>query len=59
MSIDEILDKTGKTESSVIREHLIMTGFAKLSRYEAESGLFTNKYGEPLESLKKRIQQKQ
>lgn len=58
MSINEILDKTGQTESMVLREHLILTGLAKLSRYEAECSLFEKKYGESLESFKERVNQK-
>ncbi|MBW1700442.1 MAG: hypothetical protein JRK26_27125 [Deltaproteobacteria bacterium] len=58
MSINEILDKTGQTESKVLREHLILTGLAKLSRYEAECSLFEKKYGESLESFKEHISQK-
>ncbi len=58
MSISEILDKTGQTESMVLREHLILTGLAKLSRYEAECSLFEKKYGESLVSFKERLSQK-
>jgi len=58
MSINEILDKTGQTESMVLREHLILTGFAKLTRYEAECSLFEKKYGESLEVFKERLSQK-
>jgi len=58
MAISEVLDKTGKTESIVVREYLIMTGLAKLSRYEAECAHFEKKYGEPLGSFKKIIDQK-
>ncbi|MFH1076546.1 MAG: hypothetical protein V1753_06865 [Pseudomonadota bacterium] len=59
MSVNEMLNKTGKTETMIVREHLILTGLAKLSRYEAECAFFENKYGECLESFKKRIHQKQ
>lgn len=55
MSISEVLDKTGRTESMVLREHLILTGFAKLSRYEAECALFEKKYGESLESFRELV----
>ena len=58
MSIFEILDKTGQTESAVLREHLILTGLAKLSRYEAECGYFEKKYGESLKSFEERINRK-
>ncbi|MBC8434272.1 MAG: hypothetical protein H8D96_20375 [Desulfobacterales bacterium] len=58
MSIIEVLNKTGQTESTVLREHLILTGLAKLSRYEAECALFEKKYGEALESFKERLNQK-
>jgi len=59
MSITELLDKTGQTEASVLREHLILTGMAKLSRYEAECALLEKKYGESLVSFKKRIKERQ
>jgi len=58
MSINEILEKTGQTESMVLREHLILTGLAKLSSYEAECSLFEKKYGESLESFKERLSRK-
>ncbi len=58
MSISDILDKTGQTESAVLREHLILTGLARLSRYEAECAVFEKKYRESLESFKNRINQK-
>lgn len=59
MSITEVLDKTGQTEASVLREHIILTGMAKLSRYEAECALLEKKYGESLDIFKKRIREKQ
>ena len=59
MSISEVLNKTGQTESMVLREHLILTGLAKLSRYEAECLHFEKKYGETLESFKERLSRKQ
>ena len=58
MSISEVLDKTGRTESMVLREYFILTGLAKLSRYEAECGLFEKKYGESLKSFKGRLERK-
>jgi hypothetical protein len=58
MSIAEILNKTGQTESMVLREYLILTGLTKLSRYEAECSRFKNKYGEPLESFRDMLNQK-
>jgi len=58
MSISEILNKTGQTESTVLREHLILTGLAKLSRYEAECAVFEKNHGESLESFRKRLNQK-
>lgn len=44
MSISEVLNKTGQTKSMLLREHLILTGLAKLSRYEAECALLEKKY---------------
>jgi len=59
MSISDVLNKTGQTEASVLREHLLLTGMAKLSRYEAECSFLEKKYGESLDSFKKRIREKQ
>lgn len=58
MSISEILNKTGQTESVVLREYFILTGLTKLSRYEAECSRFKKKYGEPLESFRDMLNQK-
>ena len=45
MTVDEILRKEGKNEDAILREHLLFTGLAKFSRYEAECALFAKKYG--------------
>jgi hypothetical protein len=58
MSIAEILNKTGQTESMVLREYLILTGLTKLSRYEAECSRLKKKYGQPLESFRDMLNQK-
>ncbi len=58
MSIAEILNKTGQTESMVLREYLILTGLSKMSRYEAEYARFERKYGESLESFRDMFSQK-
>jgi len=58
MSITEILERTGQTESTVLREHLILTGLSKLSRYEAECTLFREKYRESMESFRQRLEGK-
>jgi len=58
MSIAEILNKTGQTESMVLREYLILTGLTKMTRYEAECSRFKNKYGEPLESFRDMLNKK-
>jgi hypothetical protein len=57
MTVEEILIKTGQTTDSVLREHIVMTGLAKLSRYEAQCVSFENKYKETLESFRKHMQQ--
>lgn len=59
MTVVEILRITGQTEKNVLREHLILTGLARLSRYEAECAHFEKKYGRSLESLQGMLQQKQ
>ena len=58
MQIAEILENTGQTETMVLREHAILTILTKLSRYESECVLFEKKYGESLESLRNRLEQK-
>ena len=58
MQIAEILEKTGQTETMVLREHAILTLLTKLSRYESECALFEKKYGESLESFRNRLEQK-
>ncbi len=59
MTIDEILIKTGQTEASVLREHFVMTGLAKVSRYEAQCVHFENKYNESLDTFQKYMQQEE
>jgi len=56
--LGEILRKTGQTETSVLRDHLLLTGLAKLSRYEAECAIFTQKHGSSLVEFKDRVIQK-
>ena len=58
MQIAEILEKTGQTETMVLREHAILTIHTKLSRYESECALFEKKYGVSLESFRNRLEQK-
>lgn len=55
MTISELLAKGGQSESAALREHLIMIGMAKLSRYEAECSFFKNKYQETLASFKGKL----
>lgn len=57
MHISEILEKTGQTETMVLREHVILTILTKLSRYESECTLFEKKYGASLESFRRRLEQ--
>lgn len=59
MTIDEILIKTGQTKDSVLREHIVMTGLAKLSRYEAQCAYFESKYKETLETFQKHMRQEE
>lgn len=40
MQIADILEKTGQTETMVLREHAILTILTKLSRFESECALF-------------------
>ena len=58
MQVAEILEKTGQTETMVLREHAILTLLTKLSRYESECALFEKKYGESLESFRNRLEQR-
>ncbi len=58
MQIAEILEKTGQTETMVLREHAILTILTKLSRYESECALFEKKYAVSLESMRNRLEQK-
>ena len=58
MQIAEILEKTGQTETMVLREHAILTIHTKLSRFESECALFEKKYGVSLESFRNRLEQK-
>ena len=58
MQIAEIFEKTGQTETMVLREHAILTIHTKLSRFESECALFEKKYGVSLESFRARLEQK-
>lgn len=58
MTVEEVLRRTGQTENSIVREHLLLTSLSKLSRYEAECAHFKKRYGQSLESFKKRIEKK-
>ena len=44
MQFDEVLERTGQTETTILREHAILTIMTKLSRYEAECALYEKKY---------------
>jgi hypothetical protein len=55
MTVSEILQETGQSEASILREHLLLTGLAKLTRYEAECSKFEKKYGQSLVVFKKQI----
>jgi hypothetical protein len=55
MQIAEILEKTGQTETMVLREHAILTILTKLSRYESECALFEKKYGASLVSFRNQV----
>lgn len=56
MNINEVLDKIGQNEAAVVREHVILVGLSKVSRYEAECAGFKKKYGENLNSFQTRIE---
>ena len=58
MQIADILEKTGQTETMVLREHAILTILTKLSRYESECALFEKKYGVSLEFFRNQLEQK-
>jgi hypothetical protein len=58
MQIAEILEKTGLTETMVLREHAILTILTKLSRYESDCALFEKKYGVSLASFRNGLKQK-
>jgi len=55
MLIQEILTKTGESTQSIVREHLMLQGFAKQSRYQAECALFEKKYGCTLDQFKQQL----
>ncbi len=52
MTVAEVLEKTGMSESQVLREHSVLLGLSKISRYEAECRRFESKYGQSLESFR-------
>jgi hypothetical protein len=54
-TINELLAKTGQSETTILREHLIMVGMSKLSKYEAECALFEKKYNGPVSSLRTQL----
>lgn len=58
MQFDEVLEKTGQTETMILREHTILTILTKLSRYEAECTLYEKKYDASLESFRRKLEQK-
>ena len=58
MTVEEILKRTGQTENSIIREHLLLTALSKLSRYEAECANFEKTNGQTLESFRMIIEMK-
>jgi len=58
MQFDEVLEKTGQTETMILREQTILTILTKLSRYEAECTLYENKYDASLESFRRKLEQK-
>lgn len=53
--IQEILTETGESTQSIVREHLILQGFAKHSRYQAECTMFEKKYGCTLDQFKQQL----
>jgi hypothetical protein len=55
MTVSEIIEKTGQSESAILREHLLLTALSKRSRYEAECALFEKKYGQTLDGFQKRV----
>jgi len=55
MTIGEILEKTGQSESVIMHGHVLLTTLAKLSRYEAECELFKKKYGVSLIEFQERL----
>jgi hypothetical protein len=58
MQFDEVLERTGQTETTILREHAILTIMTKLSRYEAECALYEKKYDASLESFLSKLEQK-
>ena len=58
MQFNEVLEKTGQTQTTILREHTILTILTKLSRYEAECSLYEKKYDVSLESFRRELEQK-
>ena len=58
MQFDEVLERTGQTETTILREHAILTIMTKLSRYEAECALYEKKYDASLKSFLRKLEQK-
>ncbi len=52
MTVAEVLEKTGTSESQILREHSVLLGLSKVSRYEAQCRRLERKYGQPLEAFR-------
>jgi len=54
MTIHELLEKEGITEDGALKEHALLIGLSKISRYEAECRSFEKKYSATYEEIKAR-----
>ena len=59
MDIREILQKEGITEQNALLGQGLLTAYARISHYEAVCRNFQEKYGLPLEEMKRKVELKE
>jgi len=58
MAVKDILSRQGQSEHEALKEHALLLGLAKISRYEAECARFEKKYGKSFDEFSTELERR-
>ena len=56
MTIQEILEREGQSVDDVLKEHITLSGLARISHFEAQNSLFEKKYKKTFEQFNSELE---